>query len=159
VDEKRVANITQGLPLGLEEADLIVSSYVLEHLEDLEAFIFNSKQTLKRGGYFIHLLPSKFAPFALINQVLPRNVSTSLLSYLCRPGFPAYYDNCYYSAIKVLLEKHDFKLMKTHLSYYQSRYFGFFFPLFIVSAFYEVLLYALRVKNPCAHLLVVARKR
>jgi hypothetical protein len=58
-----------------------------------------------------------------------------------------------------LLEKHDFKVMKIHLSYYQSRYFTFFFPLFIVSAFYEVLLYALGAKKLCAFLLVVARKR
>lgn len=160
VDEKRTIKIGQGLPFGPEEVDLVVSSWVLEHLENVDAFVSDSKRTLRKGGYFIHLLPSKFAPFALLNQALPRTVSKMLLSLLHnKPGFPAFYDNCYYSAIKALLERHDFKVMKIYLSYYQSNYFNFFFPLFIISALYEVLLYALGVKNTCAFMLVVARKR
>lgn len=158
-DEKRVADITQGLPFGPGEVDLIVSSFVLEHVKDLGAFVSDSKRILKTGGYSVHLLPSKFALFALINQALPKAVSSKLVSYIYRPGFPAYYDNCYYSAIKALLEKHDFEVAKIHLSYYQSRYFAFFLPLFVASVLYEVPLYLLGAKNPCAYLLVVARKR
>lgn len=157
-DEKRVADITQGLPFGPEEVDMVVSSWVLEHLQDLEAFIVDSERVLREGGYFVHLFPSKFAPFALINRALPRTASSRLLSFLCRPGFPAFYDNCYYSAIKALLEKHGFEVMEVRLHYYQSRYFTFFFPLYVLSALYELLLYSLKAKNLCAFLLVVARK-
>ncbi len=163
VDEKRVADITQDLPFDAEEVDLIVSRSVLEHLENLEAFVSNSKRALSKGGYFIHFFPSKFAPFALINQALPNKLSKELLNFLMPErkgilGFPAFYNNCYYSAIKGLLEKHDFEVIETRLSYYQSPYFSFLFPLFIVSALYEVLLYAFGVKNLCAYMLVVARK-
>lgn len=164
VDERRVADITQRLPFSPGEADLVVSRSVLEHLKNVEGFVSNSGRTLRTGGYFIHLFPSKFAPFALINQALPKGLSQRLL-YFFRPekigicGFPAFYNNCYYSAMKALLEKHDFKLVKTYLGYYQSPYFGFLFPLFIASAFYEALLYIFGVKNLGAYVLVVARKR
>lgn len=53
VDEKRVANIIQGLPFENEEVDLIVSRSALDH------FVINSKKVLKRNGYFIHLFPSR----------------------------------------------------------------------------------------------------
>ncbi len=164
VDEVRVADIMQGLPFNAEEADLIVSRSVLEHLNGLEGFISNTQQTLRAGGYSIHVFPSKFAPFALINRALPKRLSKRLLDLLLPEsketcGFPAFYDNCYYSAIKALLEKHGFDVVRTYLSYYQSPYFSFFFPLYIVSASYELLIYAFGAKNLCAYVLVVAKKR
>jgi ubiquinone/menaquinone biosynthesis C-methylase UbiE len=164
VDEKRVADVRQGLPFEYEEVDLIVSRSVLEHLESLDEFVADSNRVLKKGGYYIHLFPSKFAPFALINQILPKKLSRKLL-YSILPeskgicGYPAYYNDCYYSAIKRLLERHRFEVVKMRLSYYQSQYFSFFIPLFLVSALYEALLQALEVKNLCAYILVVARKK
>lgn len=74
-------------------------------------------------------------------------------------GFPAFYDKCYYSAIKQLLGKHGFEIIEIKLSYYQSRYFNFFFPLFLISVIYEILLMVMGVKDLCAYILVVARKK
>jgi len=164
VDEKIVANIMNGLPFEDKEVDLVVSRSVLEHLENLENFITNSKRILKKGGYFIHLFPSKFSPFALVNQMLPKDLSRKLLYFLIPEsrgisGFPAFYDKCYYSAIKLLLGKHGFEIIDIHFSYYQSRYFIFFLPLFLISALYEILLRTIKIKNLCAYILVVARKK
>jgi SAM-dependent methyltransferase len=163
VDEKRVANVVQGLPFETEEVDLIVSSSVLEHLENLDDFVANSTKSLKKGGYFIHLFPSKYAPFALINQALPHTFSKPVVDFfrseqrgIC--GFPALYRDCYYSAIRRLLKKHNLEIVDIHLSYYQSIYFSFFAPLFLVSALYELLIQTLGAKNLCAYLLVIARK-
>jgi SAM-dependent methyltransferase len=164
VDEKRVANVSQGLTLGTEEADLITSRLVLEHLESLDGFVASSRQALKRGGYFIHLFSCKYAPFALINQTLPHTLSRKVL-YFFRPeekgisGFSAFYDSCYYSGISKLLRQYDFEVVDIHPSYYQSRYFDFFVPLFLVSALYEMLIEALGMTNLCAFLLLIARKR
>jgi ubiquinone/menaquinone biosynthesis C-methylase UbiE len=44
VDDKRVANIKQVLQYESEEADLLVSRSVLEHLRDVERFVINSKR-------------------------------------------------------------------------------------------------------------------
>jgi ubiquinone/menaquinone biosynthesis C-methylase UbiE len=164
VDEARVADVTRELPFSPEEVDLIASSSVLEHLSNLEGFIANSGYALKSGGYSIHYFPCKFAPFAVINQLLPRVVSRKLLFSL-RPemkgvgGFPAFYDNCYYSAITALLEKHGFDVVDVRFSYYQSPYYFFFVPLFLLSALYELIISSLKVKNLSAYMLVVARKK
>jgi ubiquinone/menaquinone biosynthesis C-methylase UbiE len=163
VDEKRVSNILQDLPFEKEEVDLIVSRSVLEHLQDLEGFIINSSRILKMEGHCIHLFPSRFAPFALINQMLPKGLSRKLLHFLIPEsggvgGFPAYYNKCYCSAINQLFEKHGFEVVNMQLSYCQSRYFNFFLPLFLISSLYDTIINALKVKNLCSFILVVARK-
>ena len=164
LDEKRIADITRKLPFGNEEADIITSRSVLEHLKNLENFISESDRILKKGGYFIHLLPSKFAFFAIINQLIPKKISKMLLYHLLPEnrgisGFPAFYNKCFYSAIKTLLLKYDFEIVDIHLSYYQSAYFKFFLPFFLISAVLEICLYALKLKKLSAYILVIARKK
>jgi SAM-dependent methyltransferase len=163
VNSKLVADVVKSLPFGNGTIDLITSRSVLEHLGDVAGFIRHSSDALKPGGYWIHLFPSKFAPFALINQSLPKAWSRTLVSALFPSqkgicGFPALYDACYCSAIVNLLHKNGFDLIDVTPSYYQSQYFSFFFPLFVLSAAYELLVWRLGLRNMAAYLLVVARK-
>lgn len=164
VDEARVANIMERLPFAPAEVDMIVSRSVLEHLTDLEAFVANSRTALKPGGYFIHLVPARFAPFAVINRALPAAFSKRLL-YFFHPkvrgicGFPAFYDRCYHSALTRLLDAHGFDVEDSVVSYYQSRYFDFFFPAYLLSALYELVVRAAGRRDLAAYVLVVARKR
>ena len=163
VDEKLVADVVKDIPLSDEEADLVVSRSVLEHLTNVESFVRNAKRVLKSGGYHIHVFPSRFAPFSLINQALPKTVSKRLIHFVAptskgRLGFPAFYDHCYPSAMRRLLEKHHFELVETRVSYYQSDYFDFFVPLYLLSALYELGVYAVGAENLAATALIVARK-
>src|SRR5918995_287962 len=94
VDEKLVADITKRLPFDDAEVDMIVSRSVIEHLRDSEAFAREAARVLKPGGHFISVLPSRFAPFSIANQLLPRRLSRYLLRMLIpgsegRLGFPA----------------------------------------------------------------------
>ena len=163
VDEKLIANIMQPLPFKENQIDFIVSRSVLEHLKDLEAFIVESKRVLKSKGYCIHVFPSKFAPFAIINQLLPQGLSKKLLFFV-RPevkhcgGFPAYYSKCFYSSIKALFQKYGYEIVTLHLGYFQASYFSFFLPLFLMVAVYEMLVQFIRAKNLCAYILIVAKK-
>lgn len=162
-DETRVANIMRELPFEDDSVDLVVSRSVLEHLQSVEEFVKNSKSILKPGGHFIHLFPSKFAPFALINQLLPNRLGKRVLHLLFPAtkgigGFPAFYDNCHHSAIVSLLEKHGFEVREEHAYYFQSAYFGFFFPLFMLSVLYELLIRAVGAKDLAAFVLISARK-
>ncbi|HPD61639.1 MAG TPA: class I SAM-dependent methyltransferase, partial [Thermodesulfobacteriota bacterium] len=163
VDEKLLANIMRPLPFKDRSVDLVVSRAVLEHLEDLEFFFIESTRVLKNNGYCIHAFSSKFAPFAIINQLLPKKVSKQLLLYF-RPelkdfaGFPAYYNKCFYSSIKALLKKYGYEIVAIRLNYFQTSYFSFFVPFFVVMALYEMLLQHIRAKNLCAHILIVAKK-
>lgn len=164
VDDARVANILEDLPFAAEEVDGIVSRSVLEHLTDLDAFLAASARVLKPGGWFVHLLPGRFAPFAIINRALPARVSRRVL-YFFHPkaagicGFPAFYDNCYHAALAGHLQAHGFEIEDCRVSYFQSRYFNFLFPVFVCSAAYELLARAAGAPNLAAYLLVVARKR
>ncbi len=163
VDEKLIANIMQPLPFKDHRIDLVVSRAVLEHLEDLEAFLIESTRVLKANGYCIHAFSSKFAPFAIINQLLPRKLSKQLLLYV-RPevkdfaGFPAYYNKCFYSSIKSLFQKHGYEIVEIRLNYFQTSYFSFFVPFFVIMAIYEMLLQCIRARDLCAHILIVAKK-
>lgn len=162
-DEKVVADVTSSLPFESGEVDVIASRFVLEHLKDLDGFVRESVRILKPGGFSIHLFPSKFAPYALLNQALPENVAQAILYYV-RPGtrggcgFPAYYHKCYHSAVERLFRENGLEVVETHHFYHQSQYFRFFLPLFLASALYDMVLLAVGAKNLCPYTLMVTRK-
>lgn len=114
-DEKIVADIASGarVPLDDASADLVTSSSVLEHLKDLDIAFSEVSRILKPGGKFISELPCRFTFFAMINRMLPNWLARKIL-FSIHPevkgfqGFKAYYDRCYYSALKKLLSKHGF---------------------------------------------------
>ncbi len=43
----------------------------MEHLHDNAAFSRKFARALRPGGVMVHTFPCKFAPFALIDQLLP----------------------------------------------------------------------------------------
>lgn len=163
VDEKRVANISHKLPFKNEAVDIFTSRWVFEHLKEPEKFIALSKSKLRQNGLHIHLFASKWAPFALLSQALPKYLPEKILHFLNpkikdKVGMASFYNQCSYSAMRRLFEKHGFEIIETHVSYYQSQYYDFFLPLFLLSAFYEILLKTLSLKNLAAYVLIVARK-
>jgi SAM-dependent methyltransferase len=164
VDYGIVADVIEGLPFRRSSVDLIAWHMAMEHIEDTGALVESSKAVLKTGGYCIHAFACKFAPYALINQLLPDALSRKII-YLLRPekrgvcGFPAAYNRCYCSAMRDLLLSNDFEIISMEPIFYQSVYFDFFLPFFLISVLYETVVASLGLKNLCAYLLVVARKR
>ncbi|MCB1967952.1 MAG: hypothetical protein KDI64_18460, partial [Candidatus Accumulibacter sp.] len=73
-------------------------------------------------------------------------------------GFPAYYDRLYYAQIERTLAKHGFTLELVALRYYQSTYYDFFLPLYLVFVLYDLAVFALGSKNLCCQMFVVARR-
>jgi ubiquinone/menaquinone biosynthesis C-methylase UbiE len=164
VAEKIVADVTEALPFPESSVGLVTSRALLEHLRDSEAFVRNCARVLKPGGHLLTLFSSKFAPYALANQLLPDTVSRFLLHALIpdsrgRLGFPAYYDRTYYSKFREMLERQGLDVVAVKVSYYQSPYFEFFTPLFALSALYELCIYRLKLRNLAATVVVLARKR
>ena len=164
VDEKVVADASERLPFADEEVDLIASHSVIEHLHDSEAFIRESARVLKRGGLFINMLPSRFAPFALANRLMPRALSRRLLGVLIpgsegKLGFPAFYDRTYPSAMRKVVAQSGFEIVELRVGYYQAEYFDFFVPLYLLNAAYELIASSLHLENLAANMLIVARRR
>ncbi len=162
-DETRVADIMTRLPFEDDEVDLVVSRSTLEHLRDVDAFVGEAHRILKPGGWTIHLLPCRNAPFAVLNRALPPKVSRQLLHSL-RPesrgigGFPAVYDRCSPSALCAAFTRHGFTVESMRYGWYQSRYFSFFVPMYLGSVGYELAVRGLGASNLCAHMLLVARR-
>lgn len=166
LDERRVADVVAGpLPFADGELDLIVSSSVLEHLQDLEAFVVEAARVLRPGGGFIHVFPSRYASFAILNRLLPHALKRRLL-YFAHPGtvgtqgFPAYYDRCYHSAFAGLLDRYGFEVDAARASYYGSApYFSIVFPVYAVVLGLEVAAKLSGNRDLCTTLLVAAHKR
>jgi SAM-dependent methyltransferase len=160
--EKIVADVAgPTLPLRDGSADLVVSRSVVEHLHDNAAFFANCARVLRPGGVLLHTFPCKFAPFSLLNQMLPNRFARRLLAWF-QPqwqdtcGFPAFYDHCYFSAVRRLLAENGFANPQFEFRYYQSIYFDFFYPAYLAMLGYDLLVSLLGVRNLACGILVSA---
>jgi len=163
VDEVIITNLETDLPFSENSIDIISSSSVVEHLKDVETFVKNCSLILKPGGIFINLFSNRYAPFALLNYLLPEKISRKLLYFFresmrTKRRYRVYYNKCTYNQFNQLLQKYNFEMVNTYFNYYQSFYFDFFFPLFIASAIYEIILSAVKNKNLCSHMIIIAKK-
>ena len=164
LERKIVADASaRSLPLRDGAADIVVSRSVIEHLPDNAAFFANCARVLRPGGVVVHTFPCKFAPFALLNQIIPNWLTRRLLAYFhpewqddC--GFRAFYDRCYFSGVQALLARSGFENPIFMFRYYQSIYFDFFFPLYALMLLYDLAIGALRIRNLACAILVTAQR-
>jgi ubiquinone/menaquinone biosynthesis C-methylase UbiE len=151
------------LPFRDASADLVVSRSVVEHVRDNAAFFANCARVLRPGGSMVHAFPGRYAPFALINQLLPNRLARRLVAYLHPEwleednyGFLAYYDRCYFSAVKDLLNSNSFQNLGFDFLYYQSVYFNFFYPLYVLMLIYDLVASTLGIRNLASGIVVTA---
>jgi len=150
-------------PLRDASVDLVVSRSVVEHLSDNDVFLANCARVLRPGGVVVHTFACKFAPFAVINQLMPNAVARRLLAWF-QPqwseecGFPAHYNNCYFSAMRRLLDRHGFQNAQFSFRFYQGIYFNFFLPLYLPMLFYDLIIWRLGIRNLACAILVTAEK-
>ncbi|MCC6314299.1 MAG: class I SAM-dependent methyltransferase [Thermomicrobiales bacterium] len=164
LDERIVADATAPLPFADASVDLVVSSSTLEHLAQVQPFLQETHRILKPGGGAIHVFPSKFAPYSIINQVLPSRLSTRIV-HLCVPdsdgvlGFPAFYDRTYARGMERLLAQCGFVVDACEVSYEQaSFYFGMVYPAYLAVRLYEQAVRAVDARNLAAAVLLAAHK-
>jgi ubiquinone/menaquinone biosynthesis C-methylase UbiE len=163
VDEKRLSDASKHLPFRDAEVDIVASRSMLEHLPNIEGFVQEAYRVLKPGGYTIHVFPSKYAPFSLLNRLLPTSVASRVVNVLIPGsrgtlGFPAFYDRTYAGGVRHVLERAGFEIVDVRVGYYQAEYFSFFFPLYVLNTAYELLVWRLGTLNLAAAVLVIARK-
>src|SRR5205814_7421773 len=99
VDARVVSDACGRLPFKDASMDLVVTRSVMEHLPDNARFLADCHRLLKRGGLAICVMPSRRAPFAWLNRLLPENLKRRMLfavfpQWQDACGFPAYYDRC-----------------------------------------------------------------
>jgi len=166
LDNKIVADAAaHGFPFRDGSTDLVVSRAVVEHIRDNSVFFQNCAHVLRPGGIMVHAFSGRFAPFALMNRVLPNRLTRHMIGHLHPEwqeegnyGFPAFYDRCYFSAIKNLLNRNGFVNTRFDLLYYQSIYFNFCFPLFLLMLIYDLVASILGIRNLASGIVVVAER-
>jgi SAM-dependent methyltransferase len=153
------------LPLRDGSFDVVVSRSVVEHIRDNAAFFENCAHVLRPGGVMFHAFPGRYAPFSLMNQVLPNWFARRLVAALHPEwreednyGFLAFYNRCYFSAVQELLDRNGFTNARFDFLYYQSVYFDFFFPLFILMLGYDLMASAIGIRNLASGILVTAER-
>jgi ubiquinone/menaquinone biosynthesis C-methylase UbiE len=163
VDTKVVVAPGAALPFADASVDLVVSRSVLEHVEGVADTLAEAYRVLRPGGRTIHVFASKRAPFSVLNRVLPERASGWLLRTLVpgsegRLGFPARYEHCTAGRMEHVLRRQGFEVERTEVNYYQSDYFGFLLPLYLLSVGYELVVRALGKRELAAVVMVVGRK-
>ena len=163
VADCRVGDVTRQIPVPDGSSDIVSSRFVLEHLCGVDTFAREAYRVLKPGGVFITLFPNKYAPFSVINRLLPvslaRRVAYMFKEQAAEFGiFPAYYEYCSPRAFRQLLESQGFTSVDVKVAYSQSSYFNFCVPLALAVLVYEWAVSRLNLQALSAHVLVCARK-
>jgi SAM-dependent methyltransferase len=152
--------------LGVPDSsvDLIMGRAVIEHLHDNTSFLENANRALREGGRLVVTFPNRYAPFAMLNRLLPRRVSQWLLRNLVpgssgQLGFEAYYDRASYRDFANALQEAGFDIEEQYASYFSSWYFRFFFPMYLVGLGFDYACHLLKNPHFAAYFMVVAKKK
>lgn len=157
-DEVLVDDLTVFNPVLEGRCDLIVSWQVLEHVRPLPTAFDNVRRYLRPGGVFAARLTGRYAPFALLNRMLPRRLGTLAMHRLMgrKPDtvFRAYYDRSYHSALQAMTA--DWSDVEIESDYLGSAYFAFFPPLAMAHRLYDR--WAARHPNLASHYTMYATR-
>ena len=163
-DWRLAADACRTLPLADRSVDVIVTRSVLEHLRENEPFVRECHRILRPGGRCVHVMPARYAPFAILNRLIPERIGQKLLFYFFPEwkeecGFHAYYANCYHPRIEELFSASGFHVQEVQFRFYQSIYYKFFVPFYLVSLGYDFAVWAIGARRLACQILLIAEKR
>jgi SAM-dependent methyltransferase len=164
LDQRICGDACESLGVADESVDLIMGRAVVEHLHDTASFLKSANRALRDDGRLIVTFANRYAPFAILNRILPRRVSAWLLGHLVPGssgvlGFEAFYDRASLREFKQSLHEAGFDVEEEYASYFSASYYGFFMPFFAVGLAFDYLRYALANRSLASYFMFVARKR
>jgi SAM-dependent methyltransferase len=164
LDQKICGDACKSLGVPDQSVDLIMGRAVIEHLHDTASFLKSANQALREDGRLIVTFANRYAPFAILNRILPQRVSHWLLGHLVPGssgilGFNAFYDRASFREFKQSLSDAGFEIEEEYASYFSTSYYGFFFPLFVVGLGLDCLRYALANPRLASYFMFIARKQ
>lgn len=159
-DDAIVADATEHINSLDGSFDLVLSYLVLEHVASLPEAFNNIRSYLVPGGKFLAYFSGTFSAFGLANRVLPSAVSAALLKSLLgrdhETVFPAFYDQCWASAIEGALR--SWTTFEVRPMWFGAGYFGFLRPLQAAYIGYEEWARVRSHKNLAPYYLVEATR-
>lgn len=82
LDEYHIIKIGAPLPFGDQTFDVVLCDWVVEHIDDPEAFISEIRRVLKVGGWFCARTPNRWSYFAVGASILPKQLEDRVLKML-----------------------------------------------------------------------------
>lgn len=82
LDEAKVIVAGQPLPFPDETFDLVLCDWVVEHVEDPEAFVAEMRRVLRVGGWFCARTPNRWSYFSVGARLLSGAMQTKVLRML-----------------------------------------------------------------------------
>ncbi len=143
-------------------SDIAYSRAVAEHLPDPRAMFGETYRVLRRSGMSVHYVPNKWALFALVNAVLPPEISRRAL-YATRPwatewaGFRAYYRETSPRALRRLFAEIGFREV-TVQPYYHADYLDFLLPAHAAYVMWQNTARWLACERACESFVIIGRK-
>lgn len=164
LDQKVCGDACTNLGVPDESVDLIMGRAVVEHLHDTASFLRSANRALREDGRLIVTFANRYAPFAILNRMLPRRISSWLLAHLYSGssgilGFEAFYDRASFNDFKQCLADAGFEIEEEFASYFSTSYYRFFFPLFVVGIGFDYLRHRLADPRLASYFMFVARKQ
>jgi SAM-dependent methyltransferase len=162
-DETVVADVAKGLPFADGEVDLLVSRTLLEHVDGVASAIQHMARAMKPGGRTIHLMPGRYALFALAARLLPFGPLLGMLHFAMPETtgvveFEVRYDHTEPVAIKRLFAEAGFRNVRIEWTAGQADYFKPFIPAYLLVIAYEALVRFFGVSRLAAYLIVSAER-
>lgn len=160
-DETRAGDIRR-LPVPDNSADLVVSRTLLEHVDGNDRAVREIMRVLKPGGTTTHLIPCRYALFAIAARILPFGPLLRLLhtvdpSTRGQVEFPVVYDRCVPSEMESLFWRAGAREVRISVTYSQNDYFTSFFPAFVVVCLYQAAVRRLSLRDAATYMIVTAR--
>ncbi len=158
-----LGDVTQSLPFADGEVDLLMSRTVLEHVSDVEAAARNIARVLRPGATTIHLVPGRYALFAIAARSLRFDVARRLLHVL-QPAtqgvveFDVVYDRTHPNALERVFRRAGFDAVGVQCTWDQSDYAAPIFPVFLAVTVYQRAAEALRIRPLASYALVRATR-
>jgi SAM-dependent methyltransferase len=164
LDQKICGDACESLGVPDQSVDLIMGRAVIEHLHDTASFLEHANRALREEGRLIVTFANRYAPFAILNRILPRRVSHWLVSHLVSGsagilGFEAFYDRASFREFERCLADAGFEIEEEYASYFSTSYYGFFLPVYFAGLAFDFLRYRLANPRLASYFMFIARKR
>ena len=162
LDEKIIADVAKSIPVEAGSIDLVMANSGMEHFADNEQFLQNVFTALRPGGFFLAQFPSRYAPFAIVNRLLPPRLGGMLLRATtgdaAELGFHAFYDRTHYASFQKLQTTIGFRELYHVPGFYSSFYFEFFVPLWCLSYLWDAVRFFIGNSNLASYHLWILQK-
>lgn len=159
--ETRVADVSRHIPFAGSEVDLLVSRTVLEHVPDLSRTAAEMARVMRPGAETIHLLPCRYALFAIVARVMPFSLAKRVLHTMIPSSrgvveFNVYYDRGHPRELERVFTHAGFREVHIECTWDQAAYFHAFFPAFLLVLLYQRLAQACHLRLLASYAIVRA---